>query len=128
MICSTALEAYQNKKCRMLQTHSAFLSVFTPVLAAGGHAAPDVALLFIEVKDLSNLDKEGRIALRQTLGQILVDGGFGDTKLLRCRAHGGSGFDHVHSQFTGSLLKVMFHRLPSDAVLLGKLMRRRRGI
>ena len=107
----------QNAKCIL---H--FLSIFAPVFAAGGHAAADVALLFVEVKDLPDLSIESRAALRQPLGQILVNGGFGDTEPLRRRTHGGSGLDHVHSQFTGSLLKVMFHRLPSDAVLLGKLM------
>ena len=56
------------------------------------------------------------IALLQPLRQSFVYSRFGDPKVLCAGTDGGIFFDHIHSQLTGPLLKVIFHRLPSDAV------------
>lgn len=82
----------------------------------GGHSAPDVALLLVFVQDGPGLGVKLGIAAPQPKGDILVDGGFGDAEVLRSRAHGGTGFNDVHSQFTGSLLNLLCHFLTSDAV------------
>ena len=45
-------------------------------------------------------------------------GGFGNAEVPGGGPDGGTGFNHVHSQFTGSLLNGVCHMLPSDAVLI----------
>ncbi len=95
------------------------LEVFLP----GGQAAPDVPLLLILVQNMPDLGIQGIAAQAQLLCQCLVDGGFGNAEVPGSGSDGGTGFDHVHSQFTGSLLQLSFHRLPSDAVLLEDSMR-----
>lgn len=94
------------------------------VFSFGGHAATDVTLLLILIQHLSDLQVQGILTYPKLLGQGFMDGGFGNTEVL-CRCpHRCTGFDYVHSQFTGSLLQIFFHRLPSDAVLLENLMRK----
>ena len=73
------------------------------VFSLGGHAAADVALALVFVQNGPGLGVEGGIALVKPLGQIFVDGGFGDTEVLGGGADCCAGFDHVHSHFTGSL-------------------------
>lgn len=73
------------------------------VFPLGGHAAADVALALVFIQHRPGLGVEGGIALVQPLGQIFVDGGFGDTEVLGGGADCCAGFDHVHSHFTGSL-------------------------
>ena len=51
--------------------------------------------LLVAVQNLTDLVVEKRVPLFQALGQVLVDGGFGDAEFLRCTAHGGTGFNHV---------------------------------
>ena len=100
--------------------HSVLLSfIFFPC----SQAASYVALGLIYVKNSTYLSVESGVILPQALGQVFVDGGFGNAKVAGGCPNGGIGFQYVHSQITGALLQVLFHRLPSDAVLLGKLMR-----
>ena len=40
-------------------------------------------------------------------------GGFGNSVLPGSCPDSSTGFNHVHSQFTGALVQVIFHRLPS---------------
>ena len=77
---------------------------FTSVLFPGGHAAPDVALLFIHIQHLPHLLIEAAVALGQALLKILMYRGFGYAKVCRCGADGCAGFDHVHSQLADALL------------------------
>ena len=67
------------------------------------HPAPDVPLPLVFVQHLPGLGVQAGIALAQPLGQIFVHRGFGNAEMLGGGADRGAGFDHVHSQFTGSL-------------------------
>lgn len=51
---------------------------------------------------------------------ILMYGGFGDTEVLCGGTNRGTGFDHVHSQFAGTLFHAVIHLVPSDAVCYRK--------
>jgi hypothetical protein len=73
-------------------------------------------LLFVYVQDIPNLIEEQRIALLQPLGQVFMDRGFGNAKMPCCGTDSGIGLDHVHSQFTGALVQVVFHSAPLHAV------------
>ena len=77
------------------------------------HAAADMALSRVDVQDGADLGIKQAVALRQSLGKVLVDRGFGDAKMLRRSAHRSTGFDHVHSQFAGSFFDRVCHKLPS---------------
>ena len=78
-------------------------SVLAFVFPLCRHSAPDVPLPLVFVQHLPGLGVQAGIALAQSLGQILVDSGFGNAEMLGGGADCGAGFDHVHSQFTGSL-------------------------
>ena len=88
------------------------------IFPLGGHAAADVAFFLILIQDLTGLGIERIVILLQPLSQILMYRGFGDTEVPGGGPDGGTGFNDVHSQFTGALLNRFFHRLPSDAVIL----------
>ena len=74
------------------------------VFLPGGKTAPDVALTFIFIQNRPDLPVEGEIHPLYPLGQVFVDGGFGNAEVSGGGAHGGSGFYDVHSHFAGSLL------------------------
>ena len=101
--------------------------LFALILFPGGQTAPDVALALVFVQDQPHLGVQIRMAL-QPLGQILVDGGFGDAELLCRGANSSAGFDEVHSQVTGALVNVFFHRLPPMLCATVKPMNREAGI
>ena len=86
------------------------------VFLSCGQTAPDVALLFVEVQDRTHLGIQGRIAIWQTLLQIFVHSGFGNTEVSRGSPDRGAGFDDVHSKSAGSFLYGLLHGDPSDAV------------
>ena len=77
------------------------LAIFFP----GGHSSPDVPFPLVFVQNLPDLQIEWIITLPQPLGQCFVDRGFGNAELLCCRADSGTGFNHVHSQFTGAFFQ-----------------------
>ena len=45
-------------------------------------------------------------------------GGFGNAKVLCGGTDSGTGFNHVHSHFTGPFLQVFCHGHPSDVSVL----------
>ena len=90
--------------------------LYSFVFLPGGHSAPDMPLLFIQVQYLPHLSIKSGIILRKTLLQVLMDGGFGDAKVFCGSADSCAVFDDVHSQFAGSLLDGIYHGIPSDAV------------
>ena len=90
------------------------------VFCFGGHAAPDMALLLVEIQDFSDPVIQDPVALFEPLRQILMYGGFGNAEMPWSGAVGGTGFDYVHSQFAGPLLNGGCHMLPSDAVCYRK--------
>lgn len=75
-----------------------------------------MSLLFILFQHLPHLPVQILIAPGQPLLQVLVYGGFGNAKMKCGDPHGGTGFNDVHSQCAGSLLKMIGQLPPSDAV------------
>ena len=79
------------------------LYLFSLVFSPGGHAAPDMPLLFVDIQHLPHLPIKGAVVLGQPLGNVLMYRGFGNSEMLcggtDCRA----GFNHVHSQLAGSV-------------------------
>ena len=104
------------------------ISLFSLVFSPGGHAAPDVPLLLVDIQNLPDLKIQCIIVLLQPLGQVLMHRGFGDTEMPGGSPDGGTGFNHVHSQFTGPFLHWFCHRLPSDAVCSVHYMMKQAGI
>ena len=89
-----------------------FASIFPP----GGHTAPDVAFLFVSLQYRPDLGVEGRVVLWKTAHQVLVNGGFGNAKVICGCPYSSAGFDHVHSKSAGSFFYGLLHGFPSDAV------------
>jgi len=79
--------------------------LFTLVLSARCHTAPDVPLLFVPIQNDPNLIIEIPIVCWQPLGQVFMYRGFGDVKMTGCRPDGGSGLNDVHSEFACPLLQ-----------------------
>ena len=90
------------------------------VFPSCGHAAPDVPLLLVQIQYLPDLQVQAVVVLLQSAGQVLVDGGFGYSEVFCCGPDRGPGFNHVHSQFAGTLLHAVIHLVPSDAVCYRK--------
>ena len=98
------------------------LPLFPGIFPLGGHAAPDVPLLLVPVQDRSGLGVELGVVLMQPTGDVLVYGGFGNAEMPGGGPDGGTGFNDVHSQFTGSLLNRFCHIVTSDAVCWNNIM------
>jgi hypothetical protein len=114
----------ENPEEKIFRVFMLFPFVFLP----GGQATPDVTFPFILIQHLPDLAVQSRAAPGQAGLQILMYRGFGDSEVLRRRADGGSGFNHVHSQFAGALLHGIVHRLPpmlcaAETRICGKLGR-----
>ena len=90
--------------------------LFAFVLFPCCKATTDMPLLLVLVKNFSNFGIENLIILRKSLCQIFMYRRLGYVKMFGRRPNGGAGFDHVHSQFAGSLLKCFRPMFPSDAV------------
>ena len=73
------------------------------VFSAGCHAAPYVPLLLVGIQNLPNLLVENSVVPVKALGKVFVNGGLGDTKMFGGGADSCTCFDHVHSQFAGSV-------------------------
>ena len=90
--------------------------LFPFIFPSGGKTAPDVSFGFVLFQDLSDFFVQQGICFLKPVLQIFVDSGFGDAEVICGGAHRGAGFDDVHSQFAGSLVNVVVHVAPSDAV------------
>ena len=88
------------------------------ILPFCGHPAADVALPFVFVQNFPNLKVQRIIVLLQPLGQVFMHRGFGNAEVPGGGPDGGTGFDHVHSRFTGSLLNGVCHMLPLRCCVL----------
>ena len=73
------------------------------VFFPGGHTAANMPLLFIDIQHLPHLTVKQPVTLGQTLLEIFMYGGFGDTEVLCCGAYRSSGFNHVHSKLTDAI-------------------------
>lgn len=93
----------------------------TFILFSGGQAATNMALLFILLQNLSNLQVQSVVEFRQALLKVLVYSGFGYAKMSGGGTDGGPMLNDKCSQFAGSLLDGICHIHPSDAVLLRKI-------
>ena len=90
--------------------------MFRVVFFSGGLAAPDVPLLFVQIQNGSDLLIQKPVIFLQSLGKIFVDRRFGYSEFPCRSAYSGTGFDDVHSQFSGPYFDVVCHMFPSDAV------------
>jgi hypothetical protein len=79
--------------------------LFTLIFFSGCHTTPDMALLLIHIQNLPHLLVQREIVLFQSVGQIFMYGGFGNTEMPGGGPDSGAGFNHVHSQLTGPLLQ-----------------------
>jgi len=111
-ICSVSVNKEQNAGYGILL----LLLLHALVFSFCCHSAPDVAFLFVYIQYLTHLQVQGFVDMQQTVRQILMYGGFGNPKMPGSGTDRCAGFNHVHSQCTGSLLNGICHRLPSDAV------------
>ena len=93
------------------------------ILFPGGHPAADVALLLVFIQHGSGRPIQCGVQPPEPKGNVLVYGGFGDAEMPRGGADGGTRFNDVHSQFTGSLFNLLCHILTSDAVCCPSLFR-----
>lgn len=73
------------------------------------HAAADVALGLVDIKQLPHLMIQCGVNCFQSLCEILVYGAFGDPELL-CRCTDGSlVLNNVHRQIAGAFLDICMH-------------------
>jgi hypothetical protein len=82
------------------------------VFPFGGKSAPNVAFRLVFVQNLTDLDVEGIVTLPQPLCQCFVNGRLGDAEVFGSGADSGTGLNHVHSQFAGTLFDVLGHMIP----------------
>ncbi len=86
--------------------------LYALVLAAGGQAAPDVALGLVLVQDGLCLEVERAVAQRQTLRQVLVYRGFAQAEMLGGGADGGPVLYDVKGQVFGPGFQIVFDSTP----------------
>ena len=86
------------------------------ILSFGGQSSTDMPFLLVSIQNFTNLHVKRSIAFRQSNLKVLVDRGFGYSKVTCSGANSRSIFDDVHSQFADSLLDGICHSYPSDAV------------
>ena len=90
---------------RPFLSHPFFVFVFSP----GGEAAPDVSFGSVSVQELAHLGIQGGGGPGEYLGEVLVDGGFGEAEVLSGGADGAAGIDHVRRQPAGPVFFVALH-------------------
>lgn len=114
--------------CDTVDSLRAAMLLLLLIFSFRGHSSPNVPFLFVFIQNLPNLKIQRIITLGKTFRQCFMDSGFGNAEFPGRRANRGTRFDHVHSQCAGPFFQILFHRLPSDAVLLGNPMRQKDGI
>ena len=83
--------------------------LFAFIFSSCCHAAADVTLGLVDIKQLPHLMIKRGIYCFESLCEILVYGAFGDPELL-CRCSDGSFvFDNVHRQIAGAFLDICMH-------------------
>jgi len=80
------------------------------------HTSTDVALSFVDIKNLPYLYVQPVVICRQPLGQILVYSGFGDSEVLCRCSYSSACVNHIRSQTAGSFLYGVCHNLPSNTM------------
>ena len=93
-------------------------SVVLLVFSLCCHSAPDMPLLLVQIKYLPDLKIQCAVILFQPLGQVLMYRGFGNAEVFCGSTDSSAGFNHVHSHFTGPLLKFCCHGHSSKASVL----------
>ena len=91
-------------------------SLFAFIYPSGGHSSTNMSFHLVQIQYFSYLHIQQGIALGKSQLNILVHGGFGNTKVFCSGTDCCAGFDDVHSQFAGSLLNGVTQLPPSDAV------------
>ena len=82
----------------------------------GGHAAADVPLGLVDIKQLTDLMIQCRADRFQPLGEILVYGAFGNVKLLCGGSYRCLVFNDVFGKIAGALFNIciQMHHSPNS--------------
>ena len=96
--CVDLLLAFLMRSCCVLAL------IFFP----GGNAAAEMALGFIDLQNLLDLEVKATVEFGQTFAQILMYSGFADGKPLCGGADRSPVLDHVLSERDGTLLDISF--------------------
>ena len=75
-----------------------------------------LGLIFLEY--LAHLPRKLGIQLRQTVGNILVHGRFGNPKLLCGSAYRGLVLDDIDRQLARTLPDIVFQKTPPPTIIL----------
>ena len=97
---------------------TAFCERLAPIFPPGREPAADVSLGLVPVQQHPYLTVELGTQARETLGQVLVDGGLADPKNRSRSADGGFVFEKVHGQVADPFLDVVaqtYHSLCTAA-------------
>ena len=86
--------------------------LFALILPAGGETSPDMPLGFILLQNLLHLKIQPPIKGRESLRQILVDGGFADAELFGGGTDGSTALYDVKGEIARPLLHVAFDSAP----------------
>ena len=92
------------------------LCTFALILSACGHAAADMPLGLVDIKQLTHLMIQCRADRFQPLGEILVYGAFGNVKLLCGGPYRCLVFNDVFGKIAGALFNicVQMHHSPNS--------------
>ena len=93
-----------------------FLRILALVFSACSHAAADMPLGLIDIKQLAHLMIQCRANRFQPLGEILVYGAFGNVKLLCGGPYRCLVFNDVFGKIAGALFNicVQMHHSPNS--------------
>ena len=80
--------------------------LFALVFAPGGETPADVPLCLVPVQKLPDLGIEPRVHPAQPLGQVLVDGAFGNAELCGGGPDGRLVFQNKRCQIAGAFLYI----------------------
>lgn len=86
---------------------TAFCECLAPIFPPGRESAADVPLGLVPVQQPAHLAVELGTQTRETLGQVLVDGGLADPENRSRGADGGFMFEKVHGQVADPFLDVV---------------------
>lgn len=97
--------------------HIVCLFMLMKILLSCSHPAPDVALRFVGVKNLSGFTGKGWVNLEEPFGDIFMYRTLTNPKLLRCLPHGSIIFYYIICNFYCSLLNIIFQKNPPANIL-----------
>ena len=92
--------------------HIVCLFMLMKILLSCSHPAPDVALRFVGVKNLSGFTGKGWVNLEEPFGNIFMYRTLTDTELFRCLPHRRTVLYNIIRNLHGSFLNIIFQKNP----------------